>query len=131
MIWQGICVGIGAALGALLRWRLNVWLNAIYPAIPFGTLASNLIGGFVIGLCMEFFARNTDLPPEMRLAAVTGFLGGLTTFSSFSAETTALLLKREYGLSLTIIGAHLIGSLMLTIAGVYCARLLLNRGLSV
>ncbi|HWW20640.1 MAG TPA: fluoride efflux transporter CrcB [Steroidobacteraceae bacterium] len=123
-------VAIGAALGALLRWRLGVWLNPIFPTIPFGTLASNLLGGFVVGLCMEYFARNAAVPPELRLAAVTGFLGGLTTFSTFSAETTALLLRRDYGWSLTLIAAHLIGSLLLTIAGIYCVRALFSRGLS-
>jgi CrcB protein len=131
MIWQGVCVSIGAALGALLRWRLSVWLNPVFPTLPFGTLASNLIGGFVVGLCMEYFARNAAVPPELRLAAVTGFLGGLTTFSTFSAETTALLLRRDYGWSLTIIAAHLAGSLLLTLAGVYCVRALFSRAVSI
>jgi CrcB protein len=131
MIWQGVCVSIGAALGALLRWRLSVWLNPVFPTLPFGTLASNLIGGFVIGLCMEYFARNAAVPPELRLAAVTGFLGGLTTFSTFSAETTALLLRRDFGWSLTIIAAHLVGSLLLTLAGVYCVRALFSRAVSI
>jgi CrcB protein len=130
MMWQAVCVAIGAALGALLRWRLGAWLNPVFPPIPFGTLASNLIGGFVVGLCMEYFARNA-VPLELRLAAITGFLGGLTTFSSFSAETTALLLRREYGWSLTLIAAHLVGSLLLTLAGVYCIRALLGRGASI
>jgi CrcB protein len=124
MIWQGLAVGIGAALGALLRWRLGVWLNAVFPTIPFGTLAANLIGGFIMGLCMEYFARNAGVPPELRLAATTGFLGGLTTFSTFSAETSVLLLRRDYLWSAAIIGAHVVGSVLLTIAGVYCVRLL-------
>src|ERR1700684_1775560 len=124
MIWQGLAVGIGAALGALLRWRLGVWLNAVFPTIRCGTLASNLIGGFIMGLCMEYFSRNAGVPPELRLATTTGFLGGLTTFSTFSAETSVLLLRRDYLWSAAIIGAHLIGSLLLTIAGVYCVRLL-------
>jgi CrcB protein len=126
MIWQGISVSIGAALGALLRWRLGAWLNPVFPTIPFGTLAANLLGGFVVGLCMEIFGRNAELPPEVRLAAVTGFLGGLTTFSTFSAETTTLILRREFGWSLAIIAAHLLGSLLLTLAGVYCVRALFN-----
>ena len=126
MIWQGLSVGLGAALGALLRWRLGMLLNPIFPTIPFGTLASNLLGGFIVGLCMEYFARNTAVPPELRLAAVTGFLGGLTTFSTFSAETTTLLLRRDYGWSLAIVAVHLIGSLILTLAGVYCVRALLH-----
>jgi CrcB protein len=118
MIWQGLAVGIGAALGALLRWRLGVWMNGVFPTIPFGTLASNLIGGFVMGLCMEYFSRNAGVPPELRLATTTG------TFSTFSGETATLLLRRDYLWSSVIIGAHLIGSVMLTIAGVYCVRLL-------
>lgn len=124
MIWQGLAVGIGAACGALLRWRLGLWLNPVFPTLPFGTLASNLIGGFVMGLCMEYFARTSGVPPELRLAATTGFLGGLTTFSTFSGETTVLLLRRDFPWSAAIIGAHLIGSVLLTIAGVYCVRLL-------
>jgi CrcB protein len=126
MIWQAVAVCVGAALGALLRWRLSVWLNPIFPTLPFGTLASNLFGGFVIGLCMEYFARNTQVPLEFRLAAVTGFLGGLTTFSTFSAETAALLLRREFGWSLAISAAHLAGSVVLTLAGVFCVRLLFS-----
>jgi fluoride exporter len=124
MIWQWLAVGTGAAVGALLRWRLGVWLNAVFPTIPFGTLASNLIGGFIMGLCMEYFSRNAGVPPELRLAATTGFLGGLTTFSTFSAETSVLLLRRDYLWSAAIIGAHVVGSVLLTIAGVYCVRLL-------
>jgi len=124
MIWQWLAVGTGAALGALLRWRLGVWFNAVFPTIPFGTLASNLIGGFIMGLCMEYFSRNAGVPPELRLAATTGFLGGLTTFSTFSAETSALLLRRDYLWSAAIIGVHVVGSVLLTIAGVYCVRLL-------
>jgi CrcB protein len=126
MILQGLAVGIGAAMGALLRWRLGAWLNPVFPTIPFGTLASNLIGGFIMGLCMEYFTRTAALPPELRLAATTGFLGGLTTFSTFSAETTVLLLRRDFTWSAAIIGAHLFGSLLLTVAGVYCVRLLLG-----
>jgi CrcB protein len=126
MMWQALAVCVGAALGALLRWRLSVLLNPIFPTIPFGTLASNLFGGFVIGLCMEYFARNTAVPPEFRLAAVTGFLGGLTTFSTFSAETATLLLRRDFGWSLAIVAAHLLGSVLLTLAGVYCVRALFN-----
>jgi CrcB protein len=126
MIWQGLSVGLGAAFGALLRWRLGLWLNPMFPPIPFGTLASNLLGGFVVGLCMEYFARNAAVSPELRLAAVTGFLGGLTTFSTFSAETTTLLLRRDYAWSLAIVAAHLIGSLLLTAAGIYCVRALFS-----
>jgi CrcB protein len=124
MIWQWLAVGTGAAEGAVLRWAQRVWLNAVFPTIPFGTLASNLIGGFIMGLCMEYFSRNAGVPPELRLAATTGFLGGLTTFSTFSAETSVLLLRRDYLWSAAIIGAHVVGSVLLKIAGVYCVRLL-------
>lgn len=126
MIWQWSAVGLGAAAGALLRWRLGVWLNPFFPTIPFGTLASNLLGGFIMGLCIEYFARTANVPPELRLAATTGFLGGLTTFSTFSAETATLLLRRDFVWSAAIIGGHLIGSVLLTIAGVYCVRALFS-----
>jgi len=131
MIGQWLAVSIGAAVGGLLRWRLSAWLNPIFPTMPFGTLAANLLGGFIMGLCMEYFARSTAMPPELRLAATTGFLGGLTTFSTFSAETTTLLLRRDLFWSTAIIGAHLIGSLLLTITGVYCVRALFSlRGVT-
>jgi len=126
MMLQGLAVGVAAALGAIMRWRLGVLLNPVFGPIPLGTLAANLIGGFLAGICLEYFARNAALPPEVRLAATTGFLGGLTTFSAFSAETAALLLRRDYLWSAMIAGVHLIGSLSLTLLGVYCMRLLLD-----
>jgi fluoride exporter len=126
MVLQGLAVGVGAALGAIVRWRLGVLFNPVFGPIPLGTLAANLIGGFLAGVCLEYFARNASLPPEVRLAATTGFLGGLTTFSAFSAETAALLLRRDYLWSAAIAAMHLIGSLSLTLLGVYCVRLLLN-----
>jgi len=124
MMWQGLAIAVGAALGALLRWRLGVLLNAAVPSLPLGTLAANLLGGFVMGLCMEYFGRNAAVPPEVRLAATTGFLGGLTTFSTFSAETATLLLRRDFLGSAAIVAAHLIGSVTLTLVGVYCVRAL-------
>jgi len=124
MMVQGIAVGGGAALGALLRWRLGLMFNPVFAPIPLGTLAANLIGGFLAGVCLEYFARNAALPPEVRLAATTGFLGGLTTFSAFSAETVTLLLRRDYLWSALIAGVHLLGSLSLTLLGVFCVRLL-------
>jgi CrcB protein len=126
MVVQALAVGIGAALGALLRWRLGVLFNPLFPPIPMGTLAANLIGGFLAGLCLEYFARNAAIAPELRLAATTGFLGGLTTFSAFSAETVALLLRRDFLWSSVIIGVHLLGSLALTLLGVLCVRALWN-----
>jgi CrcB protein len=125
MIVQGLAVGLGAALGAMLRWRLGLLFNAVFPPIPMGTLAANLIGGFLAGVCLEYLSRSA-VPLELRLAITTGFLGGLTTFSAFSAETAVLLLRRDYLLSSAIIGLHLIGSLTLTLLGVYCVRALFS-----
>src|ERR1700689_1224655 len=84
MIWQGVAVGIGAALGALLRWRLGTWLNPVFPTIPFGTLASNLIGGFIMGLCMEYFSRTAAIPPELRLGGGARRFGGGGAFFALS-----------------------------------------------
>src|SRR4029077_5609447 len=91
-----VAVGFGAALGAWLRWGLSVWLNPQVPHFPLGTLASNLIGGYLFGFAVAFFAARTELPPEVRLFVITGFLGGLTTFSTFSSEVTQLILRGEY-----------------------------------
>ena len=126
MIGQAVAVAIGAALGALLRWRLGICFNPVFAPIPMGTLGANLLGGFLAGLCLEFFTRNADVPPELRLAATTGFLGGLTTFSTFSAETASLILRRDFLWSAVIAGLHLLGSVVLTLLGVYCVRLLLS-----
>ncbi|MDD3530576.1 MAG: fluoride efflux transporter CrcB, partial [Gallionellaceae bacterium] len=84
---------MGAAIGAWLRWGLSLWLNPVFPAIPFGTLAANLGGGYLVGLAVAFFAQHPGLPPEWRLLIITGFLGGLTTFSTFSAELFTLLTR--------------------------------------
>jgi len=126
LIAQGVAVAIGAALGGLMRWRLGIWFNPLFAPIPMGTLAANLLGGFLAGLCLEFFARNADVSPELRLAATTGFLGGLTTFSTFSAETASLILRRDFLWSAVMAGVHLIGSVVLTLLGVYSVRLLLS-----
>ncbi len=112
-----IAIGLGAALGALLRWALGLWLNPVLPELPPGTLAANLIGGYLIGLAVAFFAHYPNLAPEWRLFAITGFLGGLTTFSTFSAETVTLLLRGQYGWGLAIISMHLGGSLLMTVLG--------------
>ncbi len=123
--WIGI--SIGAALGALLRWHLGIWLNPVFPTIPLGTLVANLLGGLLIGLVTEYAAINAAVPPAVRLAAVTGFLGGLTTFSTFSAENVNLLLHREWGWSVAHIGAHLCGSLAMTATGITIVRWLASR----
>ena len=119
-----VAVGIGAVLGAWLRWGLSVSLNPRIPHFPLGTLAANLIGGYLVGLAIAFFAARHDLPPELRLFAITGFLGGLTTFSTFSSEVTQLLLEGEYWTGGSLALAHLAGSVMLTIAGIASFRAL-------
>jgi len=119
-----VAVGVGAAVGAWLRWWLNHRLNALYPAIPMGTLAANLIGGFLVGVAIGAFERHPDMTPEMRLLIVTGFLGGLTTFSSFSADVVTLFQRGDYPLGMAAIGLHLIGSLVLTAAGIAAVRVL-------
>src|SRR5262249_57210148 len=90
-------VAIGAVLGAWLRWGLGGWLNAIVPELPLGTLAANLAGGFAIGVAIAFFARYPGVAPEWRLAIITGFLGALTTYSTFSAEAVTLLARGQIG----------------------------------
>jgi fluoride exporter len=119
-------VGIGASLGAVMRWLLGIALNPILPALPLGTLASNLVGGLIMGLALGFFAHYETLPIAWRLAITTGFLGGLTTFSTFSGETVTLFLRQQYGWTAAIIAAHLVGSLLLTLAGIGIARMILR-----
>ena len=111
-------VGLGAACGAWLRWGLSAWLNPRLPHFPLGTLAANLVGGYLIGVAVAYFAARHDLAPELRLFIVTGFLGGLTTFSTFSSEVTQLLLRGEYWTGAGLGLAHLVGSLLLTVAGI-------------
>jgi CrcB protein len=111
-------IGMGAALGAWLRWGLGLWLNPALPQLPIGTLAANLLGGYLIGLSIAFFMQHPGLSPEWRLLIITGFLGGLTTFSPFSAETVTLLLRGQYAWGMGIIAAHLGGSLLMTVMGI-------------
>lgn len=112
-----IAVGLGAAIGAWMRWGLGLWLNPALPELPLGTLAANLAGGYLIGLAVAFFMQHPGLSPEWRLLIITGFLGGLTTFSTFSAETVTLLARGQYAWSVGIIAAHLGGSLLMTVLG--------------
>ena len=111
-------------LGAWLRWGLSAWLNPRVPHFPLGTLAANLVGGYLVGFAVAFFAARHDLSPDMRLFAITGFLGGLTTFSTFSSEVIQLLLAGEYWTGGGLALAHLGGSLALTIAGIATFRML-------
>jgi len=117
-------IGLGAALGAWLRWGLGLWLNPAMPEIPLGTLSANLIGGYLVGLAVAFFLHYSSLSPEWRLFAITGFLGGLTTFSTFSAETVTLLMRGQYAWGMGIIVAHLGGSLLMTILGIQTFKLI-------
>jgi CrcB protein len=111
-------VGVGAAVGAWLRWALGSVLNPVFPTLPLGTLAANVIGGYLIGLAVAFFADNASVPPEVRLLVITGFLGGLTTFSTFSAEAVTLLARAQYGWGATLILSHLAGSIVMTLLGI-------------
>jgi CrcB protein len=111
-------VGIGAALGAWMRWALGGVLNPAFPTLPLGTLAANLVGGYLIGLAIAFFADNASVPAEVRLFVITGFLGGLTTFSTFSAEAVTLLARAQYAWGATLILSHLAGSIVMTILGI-------------
>ncbi len=127
--WGSIAaVGGGAAIGAWLRWGLSFALNPIFPTVPLGTVAANLVGGLLMGFAMELITRHTVLAPEMRLLVTTGFLGGLTTFSTFSAEVTTLLVRREWMWSALTIGLHVVGSVALTVLGIVIARTLFAWG---
>jgi CrcB protein len=112
-----IAVAAGAALGALARWGLSATLNGLFPHLPPGTLLVNLVGGYGIGLAMALFAQAPQLPPEWRLFIITGFLGGLTTFSTFSAEVVTALQQGRTGWALATAGVHLAGSVLMTLAG--------------
>jgi CrcB protein len=112
-----LAVGAGAAIGAWLRWGLGMWLTNAHAQLQAGTLAANLVGGYLIGIALGFFSANPQLSPEWRLFIITGFLGGLTTFSSFSGESVALLQRGDYGWALAHTLLHLVGSILLCIAG--------------
>ncbi|MCA1979462.1 MAG: fluoride efflux transporter CrcB [Thiobacillus sp.] len=119
-----LAVGIGAAIGAWMRWGLGLWLNPIFPAMPLGTLAANLIGGYVIGLAISWFAEHPGLPPEARLFLITGLLGGLTTFSTFSAEVVTTLMRGLWVTGGLIAFTHMAGSFAATALGIYTLRLI-------
>ena len=119
-----IAISLGAALGAVLRWGLGVGLNHLFPALPPGTLVANLVGGYLIGLAMTLLAQAPALPPEWRLFVITGFLGGLTTFSTFSAEVVIALQQGRLGWAAATIGSHVLGSLALTLLGLATPSLL-------
>ena len=117
LLMGAAAVGAGAAIGALLRWQLSAWLNPLHDGVPPGTLAANLIGGYLVGVGMAWFAQHPDLSPAWRLFVITGFLGGLTTFSTFSAEVVGLLQVGRIGMAFATSCLHLAGSLVATWAG--------------
>lgn len=125
MPWLALfAIGGGAMLGAWLRWWLGLRLNPWLAHLPLGTLTANLLGGYLVGVAVAVFAQHPELPAEVRLAVVTGFLGGLTTFSSFSAEVVHLLQTAQYGWALFSAGAHVGGSLLMTGLGFWSVAVL-------
>jgi CrcB protein len=124
-MWPVIAICLGASAGALARWGLGLWLSP-GGVIPWGTLAANLIGGYLIGICVAGFQAMPQLDPVWRLALVTGFLGALTTFSSFSAEVVSLLVQQRYALAVGTASLHLVGSLLLTVAGIWTVQQVLS-----
>ncbi|MGB4361803.1 MAG: fluoride efflux transporter CrcB [Rhodoferax sp.] len=116
-----LAICVGACLGALARWGLGVWLNP-GAALPLGTLAANLVGGYLVGVAVAVFQALPQLDPAWRLAIITGFLGALTTFSSFSAEVVGMLGQQRYLLGVGTAALHLFGSLLLTVAGIRTAE---------
>lgn len=118
-MWKSIlAISLGAALGALLRWSLGAKLNSLFPTIPPGTLAANLIGAYLVGMAIAFFASYSALAPEWRLLVITGFCGGLTTFSTFSAELIPLLQQGRMSWALGAVALHVGGSILMTFAGI-------------
>ena len=118
MLQAVLVISLGAALGALARWGLTLGFNHLLPALPPGTLLANLVGGYLIGVAMSVFAQAPQLPPEWRLFVVTGFLGGLTTFSTFSAEVVQALQLGRTGWALATVFVHVLGSVGMTLAGI-------------
>jgi CrcB protein len=118
-----LAISLGASLGAILRWVLGLVLDSMSVAITMGTLAANWIGGFLIGVAMAFFSAHTELSPQWRLLIITGFLGGLTTFSSFSAELTLMIQEGRLSIALITVMLHVMGSILMTFLGIYTYQL--------
>jgi CrcB protein len=127
-IYAFLAVFGGAGLGACLRWALSIKLNPLFPTLPLGTLAANLIGGYFVGVAVAYFSYNASVAPEVRLLIITGFMGGLTTFSTFSAETMTLLVRGQYAWASALTTLHLGGSLVLTWLGILTIKWLVVRG---
>lgn len=127
-MWKSIlAVALGAALGALLRWVLGLKLNTLLPSMPPGTVVANLVGGYIIGAAIAFFANNPGIAPEWRLLIITGFCGGLTTFSTFSAEVVVLLQQGRLVWAMGTVATHLVGSLLMTMLGLLSVHWLMAR----
>lgn len=123
-----LAVGVGAALGAWLRWWLGIVFNPVVPTLPLGTLAANLLGGYLVGVAVAFFSQHAGLHPAVRLFIITGFMGGLTTFSTFSAESITLISRAEYLWALLHVAVHLGGSLIMTTLGIASFNLFKAKG---
>lgn len=121
-----LAVGCGAAVGAWLRWLLSMQLNPLLPSLPLGTLAANLVGGYCVGAALAVFGQHGGFSPEVRLFIITGLLGGLTTFSTFSAEIVTLINRGQYGWALSTAGLHVIGSLIMTVLGMMTLNAILR-----
>jgi len=124
MLRSVVAISVGASVGALLRWWLGLVLNGLFPTLPPGTLVANLVGGYLVGLAIAFFATYSAIAPEWRLFVITGFCGGLTTFSTFSAEIVALLQQGRTAWAMGAAAVHLAGSVLATLAGIGTLALL-------
>ena len=129
MIYSVIAICLGASAGALLRWWLAIQFNAFFSAFPLGTLIANLAGGYLIGVAVAFFSSHPQLSPQWRLLTVTGFLGGLTTFSTFSSEVVAALMADRLGGARIMVALHVLGSLFMTLLGIWSVGLMRTAAL--
>ncbi|NVZ93019.1 fluoride efflux transporter CrcB [Pseudomonas sp. B6001] len=127
MLKSLVVIAVGASLGAWLRWLLGMKLNALFPTIPPGTVVANMVGGYIVGLAIAFLAASPTLSPEWRLLIITGFCGGLTTFSTFSAETVALIQEGRLLWALGSVSLHVVGSLAMTAAGLLSYQMIGTR----
>jgi len=127
MLKSLVVIAVGASLGAWLRWLLGMKLNALFPTIPPGTVVANMVGGYIIGLAIAFLAASPTLSPEWRLLIITGFCGGLTTFSTFSAETVSLIQEGRLLWALGSVSLHVVGSLAMTAAGLLSYQMIGTR----